>query len=272
VVLNLDLIAFAALVVAATAGLALLWRGVRGRAGTPWWAAVRVAAWSFVALVLATAGTYWLMNSRTFQVAGALVSSVPASQRSVALTFDDGPNARYVDEVLADLARYDARGTFFVVGAAAQEDPAALRKLVAAGEEIGNHSFTHARLVGVAVGRVADEVERTDAVIRAAGYGGPIFFRPPYCKKLVSAPYYLWRQGRTTVTWDFEPDSTASPAGDPRAMARSVAANARPGSIILLHPWGEAGGASRRALPLILEALAARGYSFVTISELLAAR
>ena len=217
-------------------------------------------------------GTYWLMNARTLQVAGAVMSSGPVSQRAVALTFDDGPSAVYVDEVLADLERYDARGTFFVVGAAAQKDPGALRKLVAAGEEIGNHSFTHARLVGVSVERVADEVERTDAVVRAAGYGGPILFRPPYCKKLLSAPYYLWRHGRTTVTWNLEPDSTASLAESPQAMARYVAAKARPGSIILLHPWGRATGASRRALPLILQALAARGYSFVTVSELLAAR
>ena len=122
------------------------------------------------------------------------------------------------------------------------------------------------------MGRVADEVERTDSVIRAAGYGGPILFRPPYCKKLVSAPYYLWRHGRITVTWDLEPDSESPAVGDPQAMVRYVLANVRPGSIILLHPWGQSRDASRRALPLILEALAARGYSFVTVSELLATR
>ena len=107
---------------------------VAGRAATPWWAAVRVAAWSFVALVLVAVGTYWLMNARTFQVAGTLVSGGPASQRAVALTFDDGPGAAYVDEVLTDLEPYDAGGTFFVVGRRAQEEPGALRKLVAAGE------------------------------------------------------------------------------------------------------------------------------------------
>ena len=270
--LNLDFVTFVALIAAVTLVLVWLWRRVRGRAATPWWAAVRVAALSFVALAMVSAVTYWVMSSRTFQVAGTLVYRVPASQRAVALTFDDGPDAAYVDEVLGDLGRYHARGTFFVVGAAALREPAALQRLVSAGEEIGNHSYSHARLVGVSVGRVAEEVERTDRVIRAAGYGGPILFRPPYCKKLVSEPYYLWRHNRTSVTWDLEPDSTAALAGDPTAMARYVAANARPGSIILLHPWGAARGASRRALPLILEALAARGYSFVTVSELLAMR
>jgi peptidoglycan/xylan/chitin deacetylase (PgdA/CDA1 family) len=271
-VLNLDLIAFVLLIAVVTAGLAWLWRRLRGPAATPWWAAVRVAAWTFVAMAVVSAAAYWAMNTRTFQVAGTLVSNVPAATKAVALTFDDGPDAAYVDEVLSDLGRYHARATFFVVGAAAQKEPEALRRLVAAGEEIGNHSYSHPRLVGVTVGRVADEVERTDSVIRAAGYDGPILFRPPYCKKLVSAPYYLWRHGRTTVTWDLEPDSEGSGAGDPQAMVRYVLAGVRPGSIILLHPWGRSGNSSRRALPLILEALAARGYGFVTVSELLATR
>jgi peptidoglycan-N-acetylglucosamine deacetylase len=127
-----------------------------------------------IAVVAVGVGAYVLMNARTFQVAGRLVSQGPATGRAVALTFDDGPSAAYVDEVLADLGRYHAKGTFFVIGAAAKDAPAALQKLVAAGEEIGNHSFSHPRLVGVSVGRVAAEVEGAEAVIRAAGYRGPI--------------------------------------------------------------------------------------------------
>jgi len=268
--MNLDLLAFAGSFVLATAVLALAWRLVRGRAATPWWVGLRVAIASAVALVLVAGGSYWLMNSRTFQVAGQLVPSVGTSDRVVALTFDDGPSSAYVDGILADLAQYVAEGTFFVVGAAAQEDPAALRKLVAAGHEIGNHSYRHRRLVGVSVDTVASEVERTDEVIRAAGFRGEIFFRPPYCKKLVAAPYYLATHDRTSVTWDLEPDSMGSLAGDAEAMTDHVLAQVRPGSIILLHPWGDEGDATRAALPLILQALAAKGYAFVTVSELLA--
>ncbi len=269
---NLDLISFAGAVAVLAAVLALAWRLVRGRAKTPWWAALRIAVMVFVALAVVAASSYWLMNSRTVQVAGMLVSHADTQRQAVALTFDDGPDARYVDEVLADLAAHDAKGTFFVIGRVAQRDPAALEALVAAGEEIGNHSFTHRRLVGVSVDAVASEVERTDALITAAGFTGEIFFRPPYCKKLVSEPYYLATHDRTSVTWDLEPDSMGSLAGDAQAMTDYVVANVRPGAIILLHPWGEGRAASRRALPLILEALAAKGYGFVTVSELLASR
>jgi peptidoglycan-N-acetylglucosamine deacetylase len=272
-VLNLDVLAFVGAAAGLAAVLAMLWRLVRGGAKTRLWAGLRVAGAAGLALVLVAAGAYWLMDSRTVQVSGTLVSRGSAApQKSVALTFDDGPAGAYVDEIIAVLDEYHAKGTFFVVGEVAQKQPAALRKLVAAGEQIGNHSYTHPRLVGVSVGRVADEVERADAVIRAAGYGGEIFFRPPYCKKLVSEPYYLATHHRTSVTWDLEPDSIGSLADDPQAMATYVADNVRPGSIVLLHPWGEYGDASRRALPLILEALAAKGYSFTTVSGLLASR
>ena len=268
--MNLDLIAFAGAFVVATAVLALGWRRARGRAATPWWAAVRVAVASAVALALVAGCSYWLMNSRTFQVAGRLVSHGETADRVVALTFDDGPSSAYVDEVLADLERYDAKGTFFVIGETARKDPAALRKLLAAGEQIGNHSYTHRRLVGVSVDAVAAEVERADEVIRAAGYRGEILFRPPYCKKLVSEPYYLATHDRTSVTWDLEPDSMGALAGDAGAMTDQVVGNVHPGSIILLHPWSREGEATRAALPLILQALAAKGYRFVTVSELLA--
>ena len=70
---------------------------------------------------------------------------MPAGKRVVALTFDDGPDEAYVDEVLGVLARYGARGTFFVIGSVARDDPASLRRLVAAGQEVGNHSYTHRR-------------------------------------------------------------------------------------------------------------------------------
>ncbi len=268
--LNLDVIGGLLAVALLAAVLLGLWRLVAGRPRGLGRRLLRVAVALAVAAVAVAAGAWWVMDSRTYQVAGELVSSAPATaDKTVALTFDDGPSTRYVDEVLADLERYDAKGTFFIIGVVAGEQPQALRRLVSAGHQIGNHTYTHPRLVGVSVERVGAEVERTDAVIRAAGYEGPILFRPPFCKKLLSAPYYLWRHGRTSVTWDLEPDSMGSIAGDPRAMTRYVAANVRPGSIILLHPWSKDGDASRRALPLILKALAAKGYSFVTVSALL---
>ena len=159
-----------------------------------------------------------------------------------------------------------------MIGADAAAHPAALRALVAAGEEIGNHSYNHRRLVFVSTTTVRHEVDAADAVIRTAGYTGPITFRPPYAKKLLSYPFEMASAGRTTVMWDLEPDSMSDISSDPQAMTQYVVDGVQPGSIIELHPWGEGNEATRTALPLIMAALRQRGYSFVTVSELLALR
>lgn len=267
--MDLDVIAGISLVVVLTlVGLAL-WRPLVGRARRPVQRVVRLGVVLLIAVALVSFCAYRLMNARSVQLLGRQVADVTTDRMLVALTFDDGPTGLYVDAVLADLSRYRARGTFFVIGSAAQENGSALRALVATGQEIGNHSFSHRRLVFVSTGTVAREVESTDRVIRSAGYRGPILFRPPFAKRLLSAPYYLWRHERTTVMWNLEPDSIAALADDPEAMAKYVADNVRPGSIVLLHVWSGGRSASRAALPLILRALTSKGYLVVTVSELL---
>jgi len=267
--MNLDVIAALALVVVLTlVGLAL-WRPLAGRVRRPWRRVARVSVVLLVAVALTGVLAYLLMNARSVQLLGHQVASVTTDTKVVALTFDDGPTGEYVDAVLADLGKYRARGTFFVVGSAAQESMWALRALVVSGHEIGNHSFSHQRLVFVSTATVAREVEATDRVIRSAGYRGPILFRPPFGKRLLSAPFYLRQHARTTVMWDLEPDSIAGIADDPQAMADYVADNVHPGSIVLLHVWSGDRSASRAALPLILKVLTDKGYGVVTVTELL---
>ena len=123
----------------------------------------------------------------------------------------------------------------------------------------------------VSTSTVRDEIAATDAVIRASGYTGPITVRPPYAKKLLSYPFEMASGGRMTVMWDLEPDSLAI-RDDAEAMTQYVIDNVRPGSIIELHYWAAGNAATRRALPLLMAALSEQGYSFVTVSELLALR
>lgn len=267
--MNLDVIAAAVLTLLVCSLLLFAWREVRGHARSRRWRAARILATAVIAAAVVGAAGYQVMNSRTLQLLGEHVARVDTSQKVVALTFDDGPDDLYVTQLIADLARFDARGTFYVVGAAAAEHPDALAGLVASGQEIGNHSFTHRRLVFLGTRAAGEEVASADAVIRAAGFRGPITFRPPYAKKLLTLPWVLWRDDRTTVMWDLEPNSLPI-AGDPVAMTRYVLANVRPGSIVLLHPWAAGNAATREALPMILAGLRERGYRCVSISELLA--
>jgi peptidoglycan-N-acetylglucosamine deacetylase len=268
---DIDTAVLVVLVALLTAFFAFWWSVIRGHASSRWWTVIRLVVSLVVALPLVLWGAYWLMDSRTVQLMGAHVSRVDTARKVVALTFDDGPNDAYASELIDDLGQYGAYGTFYVVGAEAKAHPAALKSLVVAGEEIGNHTWDHRRLVFVSTTTVRNEIGATDAVIRAAGYTGPITVRPPYAKKLFSYPFEMVSGGRTTVMWDLEPDSLAIHA-DATAMTQYVVDTVRPGSIIELHPWAAGNAATRRALPMIMAALRDEGYSFVKVSQLLALR
>ncbi|KDN24159.1 polysaccharide deacetylase [Amycolatopsis rifamycinica] len=224
-------------------------------------------------LVVALAGAFTLLqvaDSRTFQFFGTLVNRVDTSEKIVALTFDDGPDPAGTHAVLGTLDSRQVPATFFLVGRDIAAHPDLARDIAAAGHEIGNHSFSHDRMIGVTSSWVADEVEATDALIRTTGYRGEILFRPPHGKKLFALPRYLASHHRTTVTWDVDPDSAGTP--DAATIERTTVEQVRPGSIVLLHAMYPAREPTRRALGPVLDALKQRGYRFVTVAQLLAAR
>jgi chitin deacetylase len=225
-----------------------------------------------LALLLGTAyGLLLVSRSRTFQLFGEIVPRVETSQRVVALTFDDGPTP-LVLEMLTTLREKNVRATFFLIGAdiAAQRETA--RAIVEAGHQIGNHSWSHTRMVLKTPSFIRSEVERTDQVIREIGYRGEIHFRSPYCKKLIGLPWYLARHGRKNITFDVEPESYAAVDRNTDRIVAHVLERARPGSIILLHPMYKGREATRAAVGPIIDGLRARGYTFVTIDELLKLR
>lgn len=219
-----------------------------------------------VVVVAVCAGLYVLMNSRTYQVAGRLVDRVETNEKLVALTFDDGPTAR-TPEILRTLADLQVPATFYLVGGDLAAHPEYGAAIAAAGHEIGNHSYSHRRMIFVSEDTVRAEIENTDAEIRRTGFQGPITFRPPYGKKLWTLPHYLADHDRTSVTWDVEPDSAG--AASREVVVADTLANTRPGSIILLHVMHGTTGVD--ALADIVTGLRAQGYRFTTVSGLLAA-
>ncbi|APE37492.1 polysaccharide deacetylase [Nocardia mangyaensis] len=216
-----------------------------------------------VVMLAVTTGLYALMNSRTYQLAGRLVDRVETNEKLVALTFDDGPTER-TPEVLRMLADLDVPATFYLVGDDLAEHPEYGAAIAAAGHEIGNHTYSHPRMVLVSGDTVRSEVERTDSEIRRTGYQGAITFRPPYGKKLWALPKYLADHDRTTVTWDVEPDSQGGVTRE--QIVTDTLANTRPGSIILLHVMY--GQESAAAVPGIVTGLRAKGYTFTTFADL----
>jgi peptidoglycan-N-acetylglucosamine deacetylase len=228
-----------------------------------------IAGACLFAFALLFLGVWTLSRSRTYQLFGEIVPRVETTEKVVALTFDDGPVPEATEEILGILRERDVKATFFVTGAELEENPEWGRRIAEEGHELGNHSYSHARMVFVSDAFVRDEVERTDALIRQTGYGGPVYFRPPYCKKLVGLPRYLSETNRKTITCDLEPDSYDDVAATAEGIESYVVDRARPGSIVLLHVMYPTRRTSMAAVPRIVDALRARGYRFVTVGELL---
>lgn len=228
---------------------------------------IRVGAGALLVLA-ALFGLWRLANARCFQLVGEVTCRIDTDERLVALTFDDGPTQKGVEAVLPSLERYEIEATFFLVGESVASDPAAARQLHDAGHELGNHTYTHRRMLARWPSTYADEIERTNALLRAAGEAKPSLLRPPYAKRLIGFPMAASNADYRMITWDVEEPGMVD---DPHAYADEILRNVRPGSIVLMHPMYGNQDVVRDALPLIIERLRQRGYRMVTVSELLKA-
>ncbi len=214
-------------------------------------------------------GALQVSRSTTFQIFGEAIARVETDRKIIALTLDDGPAPKYLDDVLDTLRDLDIPATFYLVGNAATQYPGLVRQIAEAGHEIGNHSYTHPRLLLTRQSRIAREIEDTDAALRAAGYSGPISFRPPYGKKLLALPWYLSKHDRPSIMWSIAPEHWEGPIDD---RAARIVQDARPGDIILLHVMWPVSQGSRDLLTPMVIGLKDQGFEFVTVSELLASR
>jgi len=211
---------------------------------------------------------YVVSRSMTFQFFGEVYNRVNTSEKVIALTFDDGPSEK-APEILQLLDQHNIKATFFLTGAGIQNNFQETESIVKAGHEIGNHSYSHKRMVFKSYAYVKEEIEKTDALIKKAGYDLPTHYRPAYGLKLLTLPYYLSKHNRKTIMWNIGPESNPDLADDPDKMADYIIEKAIPGSIILLHPMYDDRIASIQALPKVLNGLKAKGFTFKTVSELL---
>ncbi|MEU3624969.1 polysaccharide deacetylase [Amycolatopsis coloradensis] len=230
---------------------------------------------ALIAAVVLAASAYGLdllVNARTFQFYGGLTHRVDVPDKVVALTFDDGPDPAGTAELLDGLATAGVPATFYLTGRELERHPDLGTRIAAAGHALGNHSYSHERMVFVSAETVATEIERTDALIRRAGYRGEITFRPPNGKKLLALPRYLADHHRQTIMWDVEPDSYPEVAASVSGIVEHTIEHVRPGSIVLLHGMYQSRTTTRQAVVPLVERLRGLGYRFVTVSELLSVR
>lgn len=198
-----------------------------------------------------------------------LVWQARTTEPLLALTFDDGPESPYTREYLDVLDELGVRATFNIVGARAKENLADVRRESARGHELGNHSWSHPDLSTLDERTVREQLERTDTLIRRVSGRGPAMLRPPFGHLSGITLRVAGEMGYDIALWSLEMHEKSQ---GPAANADYLAGHLVPGTVLLAH---DGGGRQRRvgvaALPLFVRQARARGYEFVTMSELLAA-
>jgi peptidoglycan/xylan/chitin deacetylase (PgdA/CDA1 family) len=184
----------------------------------------------------------------------------------IAMTFDDGPHATNTPKLLEMAAKRHIKLTFFVLGECVEQNPAVLQREVAEGHEIGNHSWSHPNLAKLSDEAVRSQLQRTeDIIVKTAGVK-PKLMRPPYGELTKRQRIWVNRDfGYKVILWDVDPLDWKRPG--PSVVARRIIAGTRPGSIILSH---DIHPPTIAAMSQVFDALLAKGFKFVTVSELLA--
>ena len=198
--------------------------------------------------------------------AGITFSRVLVSGNYIALTFDDGPHPKNTPRLLDILRARNVKATFYVIGRSVDLYPQVVRRTVAEGHEIGNHTQTHRLLSKLGDDEVRQELSRCrDAISRAAGVQ-PRTMRPPYGgflqrqRELAHAEF-----GYPTILWSVDPLDWKKPG--PSVVTSRILSGTTAGGIVLAH---DLHSQTVDAMPATIDGLLRRGFRFVTVSQLLA--
>lgn len=242
--------------------------------------AISIAALAIIAVILFYA--YEWAESPASQLFGPTLVSGPTNQHVIALTFDDGPNPPYTNEILQLLEREHVHATFFVVGQAVNAYPQTVRREVRDGDAIGNHTWNHAHLIALDVAHIDRSLQSTDAAVERAGGAKPTIMRPPFGARDWLVLQEARKLGYVPVMWSVPlARDWNDPA--PETIARRILRYTHNGSIIVLHDGNRGMLCSQKredinpcnrentviATRLIVEALKRKGYRFVTVPQLL---
>ena len=199
-------------------------------------------------------------------------SSIHVDGPYIAMTFDDGPDAKLTPKLLDILKERHIHVTFFVLGQRVAEHPEILQRAVAEGHEIGNHSWDHPQLTKLAEGGLQHQMGDTSAAIKQAIGHNPTIMRPPYGATNPRLNRAFEKEyGMKVILWSVDPFDWKDPGSkvvESRILSGwKESGGAKPGAIILSHDIHKG---TVEAMPATLDALLAKGYKFVTVSELIA--
>lgn len=192
-------------------------------------------------------------------------SQVNVTQKVVAMTFDDGPHPSLTPKLLDILKARNIKCTFFVIGKNAQMYPNIIRRMIAEGHEVANHTWTHCSLPSRSDDQIRSELKQSeDALVAAANYR-PHLIRPPYGAINARIKQFMFSEfGYSTIMWSVDPQDWRRPGVS--VVTSRLVNGAHPGAIMLAH---DIHPPTIQAMPAMFDQLLAKGYQFVTVSQLL---
>lgn len=205
-----------------------------------------------------------------------VITRYGSGPRTVALTFDDGPDPRYTPQILDTLREAGVPATFFIVGVNGEMNPELLRREVNEGHDIGNHTFTHPNISLITPAQFQLELSACQRLMAAVVGRNSLIFRPPFGTDSEPETADQLRQvelasalGYLIVGMQVDPGDWQKPGVDEIVSRTVTALEHGEGNVILLHDSGGDRIQTVQALPRIIEALRARGFQFVSLSDLL---
>jgi peptidoglycan/xylan/chitin deacetylase (PgdA/CDA1 family) len=196
----------------------------------------------------------------------ATYTEARVDQPYIAMTFDDGPSAENTPRLLEMLKQRNIKATFFLIGQNVASNPDIVRRILAEGHEVGNHSWTHPQLSKLSDDRVTSEITKTQDAIKDASGFTPTLLRPPY--GAITTRQREWienRFGLNIILWSVDPFDWKRPGAS--VITQRILTQVHPGAIILSHDIHKQ---TVDAMPATLDGLIKKGYKFVTVSQLIA--
>lgn len=186
-----------------------------------------------------------------------------APAKVIYLTFDDGPTREWTPEVLRILKERGATATFFVLGLQAEKSPDQVALVSYQGHAVASHTYRHLDLPKQKRSTIDKEIETTSDLL------GNIdrCVRPPYGSTNSTVRKAITDRDKVQVLWDVDTEDWRRPGAD--AIVENVLANAKPGSVVLMHDGGGDRSQTLAALPRFMDELSAQGYTFEAIPECL---
>ncbi|MEU3730369.1 bifunctional polysaccharide deacetylase/glycosyltransferase family 2 protein [Streptomyces sp. NPDC033538] len=206
---------------------------------------------------------------------GGQATTVSVPDKTIVLTFDDGPDPTWTPQVLEILEKYDVPGTFFLVGSMVSRYPGIVEDLVEQGNEVGVHTFTHIDLSYQSEARVTREIEQTQLALAGAAGITTTLFRAPYSSETNAIDNYSWpvyqnlgEDGYTSVFIDTDSDDWKRPGVS--KIVEWATPEDDEGASVLFHDSGGERSQTIEALPKYIEKMKAKGYTFTTVSGVMA--